>query len=570
MKRTTGPFRQWAALLAPILRQLAASEAGVRAAGFLGILVSLSMAVNGLNVLNSFVGRDVITSLEQRNRPDFLRAAVLYIGVFAIQTVVAVTFRFSEERLGLLWRDWLTRRLLVRYLLDRTYFQLKAAGTITNPDQRITEDVRSLTTTSLSFFLMVLNAGLSIVGFSGVLWSIHPQCFVYAAAYAVVGTFLTVKLGRPLIRFNYEQLDREAELRAGLVHVSENADSIALSHWEQRIGSRLLGRLDSVTANLRRIIATNRSLGVFTTGYNYLIQIIPILIVAPLFMRGEVEFGAITQAVMAFSALVGAFSLVVTQFSALSSYAAVVERVAVMVHGLDPAERNALGIETREESGRLAWESLTLQSPRDGQVLVRELSVEIPRGTRALVRSSVETARVALLRATAGTWSTGHGCVVRPSLEGILFLPERPYIPPGTLCELLLPMGRETNDSNAEILRALQTLEIETIVTRAGGLDTERDWEDFLSLGEQQLLGCARLILAQPEVAFLDRIGGSLSADQIERVFSTLAERSITVVVIDDGKVRSGHYDFVLDLLEGGAWRWRSAREAAIDDSQAM
>jgi putative ATP-binding cassette transporter len=205
--------------------------------------------------------------------------ALLYVGVFALLTCTAVFCRFVEERLALLWREWLTRQLVARYLEQQTYHRLNAIGTLGNPDQRIADDVRSFTASTLSFALIFLNGTFTIIAFSGVLWSISRTLFFTAVGYAVFGSSIAVVLGRRLMPLNYDQSDREADFRAHLIHVRENAESIALLHREPHIGARLRGQVDAFTANLKRIIAVNRNLGFFTTGYNFA-QLIPALLVA--------------------------------------------------------------------------------------------------------------------------------------------------------------------------------------------------------------------------------------------------------------------------------------------------
>ena len=263
----------------------------------------------------------------------------LYVAVFAGSTLTGVFFRFTEERLGLLWRDWLTHRITGNYMDTRLYLNMTGEGAVSNPDQRMTEDVRQLTTTTLSFLLMILNGTMAAVSFSGVLWTISPKLFGVAVLYAAAGSALTIWLGRPLIRLNYSQADREADFRSALIQIGANADGIALSGKEADIRARLMTRIDALVENLRRIIAVNRNLSFFTTGYNYMIQLIPVLIVAPLFMRGGVEFGVIGQATMAFATLLGAFSLVITQFQAISSYAAVATRLCEFVEYAERCDR---------------------------------------------------------------------------------------------------------------------------------------------------------------------------------------------------------------------------------------
>jgi putative ATP-binding cassette transporter len=248
-----------------------ACELGGAAKALFASLLALLLAINGLNVVNSYVGRDFMTAIEQRDLPRFIAKALLYIGVFGASTVAAVVYSFTEQRLGLLWRERLTRQLIARYFQDRAYYWLREHPEVANADQRIADDVRTFTTMTLSLALVLLNATFTIVAFSGVLWSISESLFVAAVLYAALGSGLTILLGRPLIRLNYSQADREASFRAELVHLRENAESVALQGREDQLGARLQRRVDDIVVNAKRIIAVNRNLGFFTTGYNYMI-----------------------------------------------------------------------------------------------------------------------------------------------------------------------------------------------------------------------------------------------------------------------------------------------------------
>ena len=312
----------------------AQSENGWKAKLIFAALVLLLLAANALNVANSFVGRNFMTAIADRNMSGFVSQAFLYVGVFAALTIVAVISRFGEERLGLLWRETMTRGIVRRYLADGNYQQLNAANGIANPDQRISEDVRAFTVTTLSFTLMALNSAFTIFAFSDVLWTISPTLFGVAALYAAGGSLFTIVLGRPLIRLNYDQLDKEAGFRSALIDVGNNAEAIADAKEEETQKALLLTRLDDLVGNFRRITSVNRNVGFFITGYNWMIQIIPALIIAPAFIEGKIEFGVITQSAMAFSTLVAAFSLIVTQFQSLSSFAAVVARLSALAEAV--------------------------------------------------------------------------------------------------------------------------------------------------------------------------------------------------------------------------------------------
>jgi len=538
-----------------VVMDFLASDVGWKAKRLVALLFGLLLGVNGLNVVNSYVGRDFMTAIAARDMVGFIWQAIAYIGVFAASTAVAVVYRFCEERLGLLWREWLSRLLVNTYLSQRTYYRLNVAGEIANPDQRITEDARAFVITTLSFMLMLLNASFTVIAFSGVMWSISPLLFLVAIVYAIFGSLMTFVLGRPLVKLNYDQLDREANFRADLIHVRENAESVALMHREGRLTARLLRHLDDLTSNFQRLIAVNRNLGFFTTGYNYLIQIIPALIVAPLFIHGKAEFGVITQSAMAFAQLLGAFSLIVNQFQSISSFTAVIQRLGSLATALEHAQSTSVSaIEVSREDARIAYEGLTLCSPRDGRTVIKNLSVSIPVGTRLLITGPSETAKVALFRATADIWRAGEGRIIRPRLSHILFLPERPYLYPGTLRELLLRTGQEYVITDEQILTTLRSLHLDRVVERAGGLDVEKDWDDLLSLGEQQLLAFARVFLAAPTFVFLDRPSTALGQAQAERILKILSEHSITYLTLGNTDDNLENYDAVLELHDDGGW----------------
>jgi vitamin B12/bleomycin/antimicrobial peptide transport system ATP-binding/permease protein len=539
-------------------------DAGRSAIQLSAALVVLMLLISAMNVLNSYVGRDFMTSIEQRDSTEFALMGLLYVAVFAGSTLFAVLFRFCEERLGLLWRQWLTRCLVLDYLGIGTPYRLREEGEIENPDQRIGDDARTFTTTTLSFVLMVLNGTVTIVAFSGVLWSITPYLFAATVAYAAIGSLAAFRLGRPLIALSFAQSDREASFRADLVHVRANAESVALLRREGRLRTRLLRRVDAVTANTRRMIAVNRNLSFFTTGYNYLIQIIPALIVGPLFMRGLVEFGVITQAAMAFSHLIGAFSLIVTQFASISSYAAVLTRLGSLSEGMHRASTGSPIELIEERDGRVKFDHLTLRSPGDGRVLVADLDLEIHTGTRVLVAGPNHAGKVALFRAAAGVWSAGEGRIRLPEADHILFVAERPYLPPGTLREALLRTGSEfDHPDDGRIRDVLSALGLDAVVERAGGLDVERDWDDLLALGEQQLVVIARIVLAQPRFAMLHRIDTTLTPDQVARTLRLLTAASVTAIALgeDDG---SRSYDALLWLDGDGSWKFEAAPHADV------
>jgi putative ATP-binding cassette transporter len=404
---------------------------------------------------------------------------------------------------------------------------------------------------------MVVNASVTIVAFSGVLWSISPLLFGAAVVYAGGGSLLTVVLGRQLAWLNFNQSDKEAYLRASLIHLRENAEAVALLQREGRLKARALRNVDELTRNMKRIIAVNRNLSFFTTGYNYVIQILPALIVAPLFIRGQAEFGVISQSAMAFSHLVGAFSLIVNQFGQISSYAAVVARLGSFAEAVDAlrnGEPPALAVV--EDADRIAYEDVTLLGD-GGEPLVSALSAVVTQGTNVLVSGSNEAAKTALVRATARVAVAGSGTLRRPPAGELLVIPERAYLPPGTLREGILRTGREVVVEDEHIGAVLALLAIEALPGKVGGLDAERNWDEVLSPDQRQMLAVARVLLAKPRFVILDRIHKSLAARQCDLVYRALDADGITYVTIADGEARAtGSYGAELMLEDGGGWHW--------------
>lgn len=522
----------------------------------LGLLLALLLGINALNVCNSFVARDLMTALAGRNVNRFYMLAAVLVGVFAASTLVEVTSRFVEQRLGLAWRDWLTHRLLDRYLADRSYIRLGQRGDVDNPDQRISEDVRSFTQMSLSFFILLLNATLTVIAFAGVLWSITPWLLVAAVGYATAGSLGAIFFGRHLVGLDNTQLRREADFRFALGRLREQAAAVAQSGGEETERQSLNRKIAEVIDNFRRIIAVNRSLGYFTTGYNYLTQIIPAAIVAPLYVSGSVDFGAVPQAAMAFSQALGAFSLIISQFQQLSSYAAVTQRLGAMWEATapdtpEPAKEPTPGPGIEQAAGRrsVAYEGLTLRTP-EGRVLVHNLTLQFPEGKRVAVVGPAASGKTALAMATAGLWRAGDGRVILPT--DALFVPERPRLAPGTLREALAYGPGLITRSDDELREALREAGLASLAASPDGLDAERDWADVLSAGEQRALAAARILIARPPVVFLD---GPVP----DRLYRALMRRGVPFITLGCTPELLRHHDFRLTLRGDGCWTFGPA-----------
>jgi putative ATP-binding cassette transporter len=318
-----------------IARPYFASEARSKAIGGLALLAGLLLAVNGMNFINSYIMRYFMTALEQQ-RSHFLYYGLALAAVFGLASIGEAFQYYTEQHMGLTWRQWLTRHLLDRFLAAREHYRLSDGQKIDNPDERISEDAKTFTTSTLSFTVLILNASLALSLFLGVLWSITPGLVLTAVLYSAAGSLGTILLGRRLVPLNNDQLRKEADFRFALVKVRRDGDSNNHNNEEAPTKDQLLNRFKKLVENFRQIISVTRNVGIFTREFNYLIQIIPALVVAPLYIHKGVDFGAIPQAAMAFGQVVGAFSIIVGKFQDASTLAAVVNRLGSMWEATEP------------------------------------------------------------------------------------------------------------------------------------------------------------------------------------------------------------------------------------------
>ncbi len=525
---------------------------------FLGVLLLLLLCVSGMNVVISFGGNYFTTALAKKESATFWRYFFVYAGIFAIATPFVVYYNYIESLLGLRWREWMTQRFLKRYFQNRAYYEINSNEDIDNPDQRIAQDINSFTVTSLSFLLIFLGSVIDVFSFSGILWSLSKFLAVFLIGYAIVGTWIIAVWGKKLIALNFNQLRQEANFRYGLIHVRDNAESIAFYQGESQEQGQLLRRFVEVVRNFNFLIGWERNLAFFRTPYRYATYILPYAILAPRYFAGEIEFGDMTQANFAFDKIFTAFALVVSRVNQLSEFAAGINRLETFVEALDeeiaPLAPGQTAIDTVED-GQIALEYVTLITPKGQRTLVRDLSATVSTGQGLVIVGHSGAGKSSLLRAIAGLWDNGTGRIVRPSLSDIMFLPQRPYMVLGTLREQLVYPNTDLDVTEAELCDALKQVNLEELPERLGGFNAELDWADILSLGEQQRLAFARLLLSQPHYAILDEATSALDLANEQSLYERLKEKGITFVSVGHRPSLLEYHDHVLELTGDTGWR---------------
>lgn len=536
------------------------------ARGLLSLVVLFLLAYTGLSVVLNNKRGVLISALSTRDEPRFWQTMIIFMGVLVLYAPLLAGYRYLRDRLSLQWRRWLTRQFLDNYFRDRAYYNLNTSNTdIDNPDQRIAEDVRSFTQESLTFLLLLVESVLSVIAFSSVLWGISKPLVFFLVLYALIGTLVTTLVfGKPLVRLNFEQLKKEADFRFSLVRIRENAEAIAFYRGEERESNQAKQRFLEAFDNVKRLLIWELNLNILTNAYEFIPFILPALVVAPAIFAGEMEVGKVSEAQGAFVRVFFSLNVVVARFQALTTFGAGINRLFTFAEFLEQTETTQASDSSDQkstiqtvEADRLAVEDLTLETPNRQRILVKDLSVELPTGQGLLVMGPSGCGKSSLLRAISGLWNAGNGTIVRPELDQILFLPQRPYMVLGTLRDQLLYPHTHVEVEDQQLKQALEQVNLADLDERFGGFDAEQDWADVLSLGEQQRLTFARLLLSKPNYAILDEATSALDLDNEERLYQHLQAIGTTFLSVGHRSTLANYHQRVLELSQDKTWQVR-------------
>ena len=524
------------------------SEERWRARLLLGVVVALNLSLVGMSVLLSYWNREFFNSLQEKNAdafwallfwwrqtdsgpmPGFVFVAVLYI-------LIAVYQLYLRQALQIRWRSWLTREVLDRWLADRAYYRVALTDPGTdNPDQRIAEDLRMFVDNTLALGLGLLRSVVTLGSFVVVLWGLSgsatvlsvqiPGYMVWVALlYALAGTGLAHLIGRSLIRLNFQQQRVEADFRFALVRLRENAEGIALYGGEADEKRGLIARFGALIQNWWAIMVATKRLTFFTAGYSQVAVVFPFVVAAPAYFAGRIPLGGLTQTSGAFSEVQGALSWFVDNYSSLTEWRATVQRVTGFLDAIEAARSAAAagaGIQATADGGdALVLDGLSVALP-DGRVLLQDAAARIGAGDSVLIAGPSGSGKSTLFRAIAGIWPFGRGRVHAPANGSVLFLPQRPYLPLGSLRRAVC-YPRDAADFPDDAVRA--ALADAGLGHLAPRLDEETAWDRQLSGGEQQRVALARALLLKPTWLFLDEATASLDPEAEARFYGLLQER---------------------------------------------
>lgn len=527
----------------------------------LAAIIVLNLADVFMSVQFNEWNNNFYNSLQDMNRQAFFESIVKFSWLAAIAIAISVYKLYLNQMLQIRWRRWMTGRYLDNWLGRQTYYRMQITGLQTdNPDQRIADDIGQFISLTLDLTLGFMSSVVTLFSFLFILWTLSgplsfalaghaitiPGYMVWAAVlYAIAGTWITVKLGRPLIPLNYNQQRYEANFRYSLVRLRENAESIAFYRGEAQEKTAFLDRFGDIFVNWWAIMRRRKLLNWFGSGYGQIAIIFPFLVVAPRYFAKQIKLGQVMQTASAFGQVQSALSYIVDAYSSIAVWRAVSDRLSGFADNMTAA-RDKRPVETAP-AGEIAFTGRVALP--DGATLLDHVSLNVQASRSLLIKGPSGSGKTTLLRVLAGLWPYADGDLRTPPRERMLFLPQRTYLPLGTLRAALLYPGDE--DAGVDLAALLGDCQLGHL---AGRLDEHAAWAQILSLGEQQRIAFARALVSKPDALLLDEATSALD-EQAEAYFYRLVKdrlpQAILVSVGHRGTLDAWHDD-TLDLAPDG------------------
>jgi len=544
------------------------SEERWAARGMLLLVVALNLAWVYLIVKVNTWYQKFYDAVQKLDEKAFWSLILYFCGLAAAAILIWVYRQFITQTLQNRWRKWMTHRFLEQWMSEKSHYLWQLSDKTTdNPDQRISEDVRDFVNNSIGLSTGLLNQVVTLASFIGILWTLSGPldiplgggrsfplpgymawvCLLYASA----ATWITHRIGRPLIALNYRQQLVEANFRFGLVRLRENGESVALSDGEAVEQAGLKGHFSYVYSNFRGIIRKNMHLGFFTIGYDQIASIFPLVVAAPRFFAKVITLGVLMQISNAFDKVKEALSWVVDNYGTLAYWRSVVERLdgfeaeVERTKAMHQAAQNVLRYSTTQGSIRL--ERVALSVPGNPQPLTTPLDFEFMKGHSLLISGQSGCGKSTLFRALYGIWPFAEGRVTLPENAKVMVMPQKPYLPVGTLKAAFAYPKPEAEVSEAEMARVLSTCRLDHL---RGQLQVPDNWALVLSVGEQQRVAWARVFLQKPDWIFLDEATSALDEDAQVRLYAALKTQlpGTTMVSVAHRQNPEEHHESVWNL----------------------
>ncbi|MCW5315488.1 ATP-binding cassette domain-containing protein [Nostoc sp. KVJ3] len=530
----------------------------IRAWGMLIILILLIILLVSINAFNTFIYRYLIDFIiQEKDYSKFINTISIYaVGLLCITLLVGFT-KLLRKQIALDWYQWLNNQILNKYLDNRAYYKINFNADIDNPDQRLSREIEPITSNALSFSATFLERVLEMTTFLIVVWSISQQIAIALLMYTIIGNLIAGYLNQELIKINQEELELKGDYSYSLTHVRNHAESIAFFQGEEQELNIIQRRFKNLIKNTKNKINWEKNKDIYNRGYRAIIEISVLFVLAPLYIRGDIDFGQLGQATVACYQFAGALEELIAEFGVSGRFSSYVQRLSEFSDALEAVTKQPENVNTIKtiEENHLAFENVTLQTPNYEQVIVENLSLSVQPGEGLLIVGPSGRGKSSMLRAIAGLWNAGTGRLVRPPLKEVLFLPQRPYIILGTLREQLLYPKTNRQMTDAELKEILQQVNLQNLLSRVDGFDTEVPWENILSLGEQQRLAFARLLVTHPRFTILDEATSALDLKNEGSLYQQLQETKTTFISVGHRESLFDYHQWVLELAQDSSWQ---------------
>ena len=546
------------------------SEHKWRARGLLAFVIGLNFASVYLLVrINSWYN-EFYNALQQYAQESFWPLVGEFTALAFLYIIIAVYAIYLRQMLQIRWRTWMTDRYLAGWMQHQVYYRLQVLGSDTdNPDQRISEDINQFVTLTLQLLLGFLKQLTTLGAFGVVLWNlsgaftvplgshefvIYGYMFWFSLVYSVLGTVGAHLVGRRLIGLNFDQQRYEADFRFNMMRVRENSESVAFYRGEDAEGVGFKERFAHVISNYWQLMRQTKLLNFYVNGYAQLAIIVPLVLAAPRYFGGAMALGGLMQTVSAFGRVQDALSYFVESYDTIAQLVAVIRRLSTFTEHMEQAQALKDGVAHEEQAageGALTLASLDVALP-DGRQLMKDCNVTLPAGSRVLVTGASGAGKSTLLRTLAGIWPYGDGRVTVRKGSRALFLPQRPYLPLGSL-RRALAYPQTATGTQQELEAALTDV---GLGRHAGDLDRIDDWSRILSLGEQQRLAFARVLLVKPRWVFLDEATSALDEPREQEMYDLLKRRlpGLSIVSVGHRSTLFAQHEKELHLTGDGGW----------------